>query len=141
MSLPPELRALCFRLSSTPVSDLPSLTPTLLSYVLRCQAPLSSPAVAAGKADASSAAVLVHKLKTQLSALLNGKSTEGRFSAVVLVKAVVEIGGWEVLNGSESWVRGLLSILGVCKSSPFLNRSSLTSKRNLIPCLLRKWLS
>ncbi|KUJ19927.1 uncharacterized protein LY89DRAFT_716405 [Mollisia scopiformis] len=112
MSLPPELRVLCFLLSSTAVSDLPRLTPTLLSYVLRCQVPLSMPAVATGKAEASSSAVLVHKLKTQLSTLLNGKSTEGRFTAVVLIKAVVEIGGWEILNASESWVRGLLSILG-----------------------------
>lgn len=115
MSLPPELRVLCFQLSSMAVSDLPRLTPTLLSYVLRCQVPLSMPAVAAGKAEASASAVLVHKLKTQLSTLLNGKSTEGRFVAVVLVKAVIEVGGWEVLNGSEAWVRGLLSILGVCQ--------------------------
>jgi pre-rRNA-processing protein RIX1 len=140
MSLPPELRVLCFRISSTPVSDLPNLTPTLLSYVLRCQGALSSPAAAAGKAEASSTAVLVHKLKTQLSTLLNGKSSEGRFSAVVLVKAVVEIGGWEVLNGSESWVRGLLSILGVRSLCHVINEPILTLNRNLIPCLQRKWL-
>lgn len=115
MSLPPELRALCFRLSNTPTSDLPRLTPTLLRHVSRCQVALSSPAGNAGKADssASSVQVQVHKLKTQLSTLLNGKSPEGRFSAVVLIKAVVEVGGWEVLRGAEPWVRGLLSILGV----------------------------
>ncbi len=33
--------------------------------------------------------------------------------AVVLIKAVVEVGGWEVLQGSEPWVRGLLAVLGV----------------------------
>lgn len=115
MSLPPELRVLCFQLSSTAVSDLPRLTPTLLNYVLCCQAPMSMPAVAAGKAEASVSAVLVHKLKTQLSTLLNGKNAEGRFTAVILIKAVIEAGGWEVLNGSESWVRGLLSVLGVCE--------------------------
>jgi pre-rRNA-processing protein RIX1 len=37
---------------------------------------------------------------------------------VVLIKAVVDVGGWEVLKGAESWVRGLLAILGVC---PFTN--------------------
>ncbi|KAH6715386.1 rRNA processing/ribosome biogenesis-domain-containing protein [Leptodontidium sp. 2 PMI_412] len=112
MSLPPELRVLCFKLSSTAPSDLPRLTPTLLRHVSCCQAPLSSPAGNATQADASASSVLVHKLKTQLSTLLNGKSPEGRFAAVVLIKAVVEVGGWEILHGVESWVRGLLSILG-----------------------------
>jgi pre-rRNA-processing protein RIX1 len=115
MSLPPELRVLCFQLSNTPTSDLPRLTPTLLRHVLRCHAALSSPAGNVSKAEAagSSVQVQVHKLKTQLSTLLNGKSPEGRFTAVILIKAVVEVGGWEILRGSESWVRGLLSILGV----------------------------
>ena len=93
--------------------DLPRLTPTLLRHVSCCQAPLSSPAGNASQADASASSVLVHKLKTQLSSLLNGKSPEVRFAAVVLIKAVVEIGGWEILHGVEPWVRGLLSILGV----------------------------
>lgn len=117
MSLPPELRVLCIHLSSTPVVELPRLTPILLRQVLRCHVPLSSQAGNSAKADASASSVLVHKLKTQLSTLLNGKSPEGRFTAVVLIKAVVEVGGWEVLRGSESWVRGLLSVLGVC--TPF----------------------
>jgi pre-rRNA-processing protein RIX1 len=116
MSLPPELRVLCFQLSSTPAADLPRLAPTLLSNVLRCQIPLSSPAGNAAKADASASSVLVHKLKTQVSTLLSGKSPEGRFTAVILIKAIIEVGGWEILQGAESWVRGLLSLLGVRKS-------------------------
>ncbi|TVY43374.1 Pre-rRNA-processing protein [Lachnellula occidentalis] len=112
MSLPPELRFLCAQLSSTPPTDLPRLTPSLLRNVLRCRAPLSSAVGNAVKADASATSVLVHKLKTQLSTLLNGKSQEGRLVAVVLIKAVVEVGGWEVLRGAESWVRGLLALLG-----------------------------
>ena len=122
MSLPPELRVLCLRLSSTPVTELPRLTPILLQHVLRCQGALSSPAGGVGKSDASAASVLVHKLKTHLTTLLNGRSAEGRFTAVVLIKAVVEVGGWEILRGSEPWVRGLLSVLGV--SSP-ITKSSL----------------
>ena len=120
MSLPPELRVLCIHLSSTPVAELPRLTPILLRQVLRCHVPLSSPTGNSSKADASASAVLVHKLKTQLSTLLNGKSPEGRFTAVVLIKAVVEVGGWEVLRSAESWVRGLLSILVVAFSSPVI---------------------
>ncbi len=128
MSLPPELRALCFQLSSTLPADLPRITPTLLRYVLRCQVPLSSPAGNVTSSDAPASSVLVHKLKTQLSTLLNGKSAEGRFTAVVLIKAVVEVGGWEILHGAESWVRGLLSIPGVRRklSQPHLLNTLLT---------------
>jgi len=113
MSLPAELRLLCHQLSSTPSAQLPNITPILLRNVLRCQAPLSSEGNPGMKSDASSSSVLVHKLKTQISTLLSGKSTEGRFAAVVLIKAIVAVGGWEVLRGVESWVRGLLSVLGV----------------------------
>jgi hypothetical protein len=113
MSLPPELRLLCFQLSATPTTDLARMLPNLQRYVLRCQKPLSTLSVSAPKADASAASVLVHKLKTQLSSLINGRNPEGRFAAAVLIKSVVEVGGWEVLRGAESWVRGLLSILGV----------------------------
>ncbi|KAE8451921.1 hypothetical protein EG329_002762 [Mollisiaceae sp. DMI_Dod_QoI] len=137
MSLPPELRVLCFQLSMTAVSDLPRLTPNLLSYVLRCQTPLSMPAVAAGKAEASASAVLVHKLKTQLSTLLNGKSPEGRFTAVILIKTVIEVGGWEVLNGSESWVRGLLSILG--KSDPVATKEIAVVTLTKIYCMTHQY--
>ncbi|KAE9374599.1 hypothetical protein N431DRAFT_438041 [Stipitochalara longipes BDJ] len=117
MSLPPELRVLCFQLSATPAADLPHLTPTLLRHVLRCQIPLSSPAGNAAKADATASSVLVHKLKTQVTTLLNGKSPEGRFAAVVLIKAIVEVGGWEILQGADSWVRGMLTLLGKSDST------------------------
>jgi pre-rRNA-processing protein RIX1 len=113
MFLPAELRLLCHQLSSTPSSQLPNLTPTLVRNVLRCQGPLSSRGNSDTKSDASESSVLVHKLKTQVSALLFGKSTEGRFAAVVLIKAIVAVGGWEVLRVVESWVKGLLSVLGV----------------------------
>lgn len=120
MSLPPDLRVLCFQLSTTAAEDLPRLTPTLLHRIARCQLPLSSPAGSSAGPDASASSVLVHKLKTQLSTLLKGQSPEGRFAAVVLVKAVVEVGGWEVLQSSElksSWIPGLLSVLVVSKIS------------------------
>jgi pre-rRNA-processing protein RIX1 len=113
MSLSPELRLLCHQLSSTPSAQLPNITPTLLRSVFRCQAALSLGGNPGSKSDASESSVLVHKLKTQISTLLHGKSTEGRFTAVVLIKAMVAVGGWEVLRGVESWVRGLLLVLGV----------------------------
>ncbi len=118
MSLPAELRLLCHQLSHAPTAQLPNLTPTLLRNVLRCQGPLSSGGNPSTKSPASESSVLVHKLKTQVSTLLYGKSTEGRFAAVVLIKAIVAVGGWEVLRGVESWVKGLLSVLGVRDPTP-----------------------
>jgi|SRR5450432_974126 pre-rRNA-processing protein RIX1 len=112
MSLPVELRVLCHQLSSTPTAQLPQITPILLRNALRCQGILSTEAQNSKK-DASESTVLVHKLKTQISTLLYGKSVDGRFTAVVLIKAVVDAGGWEVLRGAEAWVRGMLSVLGV----------------------------
>ena len=114
MSLPPELGWLCSQLATLPTEDLPRHVPELLRLILRCQVALSSPA--ASKSAPSEFTVPVHKLKTQISSLLNGKSPEGRFAAVVLVKGAVEVGGWEVLQTCEPWVRGLLSVLVVSLS-------------------------
>jgi hypothetical protein len=60
--------------------------------------------------------MLVHKLKTSITTLLNGRSREGRFVAIGLVKAAVDVGGWETLRGSAAWVSGLLSIVQVWHS-------------------------
>ncbi|KAI2630987.1 hypothetical protein GGR54DRAFT_180319 [Hypoxylon sp. NC1633] len=110
-ALPPELRSLCRRLTSTKVEQLPVLLPSLLKDLLRCQEPLSRPQEAKTSESSSESVVLVHKLKTQISTLLNSRITQGRLVGVALVKAVVETGGWECLRTSEPWVRGLLSIL------------------------------
>ena len=113
MSLPAELRVLCQQLSSTSNTKLPQITSILLRNVLRCQGPLSSGASLATKSDSSESSILVHKLKTQISTFLQGKSIEARYTAAALIKGVVDVGGWEVLREADSWVRGLLIILGV----------------------------
>lgn len=113
MSVPTALRVLCHQLSSTPVAQLPQITPLLLRNVVRCRAVVSAPSGNAAKSDASETSVLVHKLKTHVSTLLHGKSTEGKFVAVVLIKGLIDIGGWEVLRGAEPWARGLLAIISV----------------------------
>ncbi|KAI5867994.1 hypothetical protein GGS23DRAFT_6224 [Durotheca rogersii] len=110
-ALPPELRSLCRRLTSTKVDQLPAILPSLLKDLSRCQGPLSKPQETKTPEGSSESAVLVHRLKTQIASLLNGRSAHGRFVAVALVKAVVETGGWECLRTSEPWVRGLLSVL------------------------------
>ncbi|RDL32128.1 uncharacterized protein BP5553_09530 [Venustampulla echinocandica] len=139
MSLPPELRVLCFQLSAIPVPELPRRLPTLLRYISQCQAPLSSPTsnANANLADASASSGLIHKLKTQLSALLNGRSPEGRFAAMVMIKGVVEVGEWEILRGSESWVRGLLSIL--VKPDPVVSKELCIMALTKIYCLTHQY--
>ncbi|ETS83453.1 hypothetical protein PFICI_05329 [Pestalotiopsis fici W106-1] len=111
VSLPPELRSICRRLTTAKTEQLPSLLPSLLKDLQRCQQPLSEPQDAKTTSSSSEAAVLVHKLRTHIGTLLNGRSLEGRFTAVALIKTYIEVGGWETLRVSEPWVRGLVSIL------------------------------
>ncbi|KAI0535528.1 rRNA processing/ribosome biogenesis-domain-containing protein [Xylaria digitata] len=106
VTLSPELRSICRRLTSTKTKQLPSLLPILLRDVGRCQESLSRPLE-----PSSEAAGLVHKLKTQITSLLNGRTSQGRFVGAALVKAVVESGSWECLRTSGPWVVGLISVI------------------------------
>lgn len=137
VSLPPELRSICRRLTTAKTEQLPSLLPSLLKDLQRCQRPLSEPQDAKTTSSSSEAAVLVHKLRTHIGTLLNGRSLEGRFTAVALIKTYIEVGGWETLRVSEPWVRGLVSILQVSpeQSCHYLCVGSnvLTPSRNAIP--------
>lgn len=115
MSLPPELQVLCRRLASTDSSQLPTHCPSLVRQIQRCGTVLSLPVDSKPKDGAPESSVLVHKLKTQITTLLNnGRSLPGRFSAAILIKAVVDVGGYECLRTAEPWVRGLLSMIQVC---------------------------
>lgn len=119
MSLPSELQVLCRRLASTDAADLPSLCSSLVGHIQRCESVLSLPVDQKPKDGAPGHAVLVHKLKTQITTLLNnGRSQPGRFAAAILIKAVVEVGGYESLRTSEPWVRGLLTMVQVRPTSP-----------------------
>lgn len=107
------LRAVNHRLTNLPVQQLPAIAASLASSITECGELLSAPqSQKAGKAD-SDHAVQVHKLVTRISSLLQDRSPEGRWAAVVLVKALVESGQWEILRGSEPFVRGLMGILSV----------------------------
>ncbi|KAI1127507.1 rRNA processing/ribosome biogenesis-domain-containing protein [Nemania abortiva] len=110
VSLPPELRSICRRLT-TKVEQLPLLLPILLKDVGRCQEPLSRPSEPKASESSPEAALLVHTLKTQINTLLTGRTSQGHFVGAALVKAVVETGGWECLRVSDPWVRGLISII------------------------------
>lgn len=53
----------------------------------------------------------VHKFRTLIATLLQDRSVQGRWSAIVLIKATIEVGGWETLHKSSPWIRGLLGFL------------------------------
>ena len=105
----PALRAISYRISSTPTKLLPQIAPQIAASLWSCKDVISaSPESLKAGSDASS---LVHRLKTSLSSLLQDRTIEGRWAAVVLVKAAIEAGGVEILSKSNGWVRSLLAIL------------------------------
>ncbi|RDH35195.1 rRNA processing/ribosome biogenesis-domain-containing protein [Aspergillus welwitschiae] len=111
-----SLHAVNHRLTNVPVKQLPHLASCLASSISNCGELLSTPqSQKSGKTDSDNA-VQVHKLITRLGSLLQDRTYEGRWTAVVLVKALVEAGQWEILRSSEPFVRGLISILA--KSDP-----------------------
>ncbi|KAL4966804.1 RIX1/PELP1 family protein [Aspergillus stella-maris] len=105
------LRAVNHRLTNVPVQKLPAIAASLAASIAECGELLSAPqSQKAAKTDSDNA-IQVHKLVTRLSSLLQDRTFEGRWAAVVLIKALVEAGQWEILRGSETFVRGLMSIL------------------------------
>ncbi|KAJ5836827.1 Armadillo-like helical [Penicillium robsamsonii] len=114
------LRAITHRLTTTPVEQLPPIASFLATSLNDCAELLSTPQTQkSGKSDSDNA-VQIHKLKTRLASLLQDRSVEGRWTAVILVKATVEAGQWEMLRGYEPIVRSLISILS--KPDPISTR-------------------
>jgi pre-rRNA-processing protein RIX1 len=113
------LKQLTFRISSTPVSQLPRVAAQVSASLWACRELLSS--TAPSTKQNSDEGVTVHRFKTQLNTLLQDRTVEGRWSAVVLVKATVEAGGLEVLGKTSSWVKTLLTFLK--KPDPSTTRS------------------
>jgi hypothetical protein len=114
MAATDDLRVVCRKLKSTPADDLLRVCPSLVNHVLRCGSPLSASTEAKPKDGGSESAMLVWKLKSHITTLVNGKTPASRFAGMVLVKAVVDVGGWECLRTVDPWVRGLISMLQVC---------------------------
>lgn len=113
------LRALTFRISSTPTSHLPQHVPAIAASLASCRTLLSSAQASTSK-TASEASVAVHKYRTLLSTLLQDRTIQGRWAAIVLIKSTIEIGGWETLQKSLPWVRGLLGVL--TKPDPYSSK-------------------
>lgn len=103
------LKQLTFRISSTPVHQLPRVAAQVSASLWQCRELLSSTAPS-GKQH-SEDGVTVHRFKTQLATLLQDRTIEGRWSAVVLIKATIEAGGLEILSKTSPWVKTLLGFL------------------------------
>jgi pre-rRNA-processing protein RIX1 len=107
MAPPSTIRAVTHRLTTTPVNELPQLASFLAASLSECGDLLgasSSTKTSKSSNPESHNAVQLHKLKTRLTSLLLDRSVEGRWTAVVLIKAVIEVGQMEVLRESEAWV-------------------------------------
>lgn len=103
------LKQLTIRIASTPVEQLPRIAAQVSGSLWTCRDLLSS--TAPSTKQNSDDGVIVHRFKTQLSTLLQDRTIEGRWSAVVLVKAAIEAGGLEVLGKANGWVKSLLGFL------------------------------
>ncbi|KAE8150400.1 rRNA processing/ribosome biogenesis-domain-containing protein [Aspergillus avenaceus] len=114
-SMSMSLHAVNHRLTNIPVKQLPPIASCLATSLSNCGEILSAPQNQKSKSE-SDTAIQVHKLMTRLASLIQDKSPEGRWTAVVLIKAVVEAGQWEILRGCEPLVRGLIAVLS--KSDP-----------------------
>ena len=113
------LRVVTQRLSSTPLKQLPHISPYLATIIAQNGNLLAASTKEGQVAGETESAVVVHKLRTQLSALLQDKNPEARYAAVILIKSTVEVGGWKTLQGVGAWVRGLIGILGVSDQFDF----------------------
>jgi pre-rRNA-processing protein RIX1 len=103
------LKQLTFRISSTPMHQLPRVAAQVSASLWQCRDLLSS--TTPTSKQNSDDGVTVHRFKTQLASLLQDRTIEGRWSAVVLIKATIEAGGLEVLSKTSPWVKTLLGFL------------------------------
>lgn len=115
------LRMVTQRLSTTPTTLLPHVAPLLAGSVTETREVFAASQNEGSSKSSSEMNVLIHKLKAQLSALLQEKAPQARFSALIIIKATVEVGGWNILQGVGSWVRGMIGIMGVSHANHIWN--------------------
>lgn len=106
------LRAITNRLTYTAVENLPSQIGFLANSLSNCRDLLRT-----NDSTKNDLQLLVHKLKTRTSSLLQDRTPEGRLAGIILVRSLVEAGGRPFLTDSNGWIRGLISCLN--KSDPF----------------------
>ena len=118
------LRMVTQRLSTTSTAQLPHVAQFLAGSITESRKAFDAIQDESHDEFGLEVGVLIHKLKAQLSALLQDKSPQARFAAPILIKATVEVGGWKVLHGVGPWVKGLIGILGVSLLFILIEKSS-----------------
>ena len=111
-----SVRAVTQRISSTPSWQLHRVAPVLARTICENGLLTASP----NTRSRSDVSVMLHRLKTQISTLLQDTSPQARWTAVILANAIIMSGGLEALQGADAWVRSLLSILA--KHNPPITR-------------------
>ena len=107
-----SLRIITNRLTTTPVDELPYVAAFLASALSDCSE-LGAQSESQKKTTENNDGLQINKLKARLTSLLQDRTFEGRWTAVMLIKALLEAGRWEILRDCGPWVRGLLAILSV----------------------------
>lgn len=110
-----SLRAITHRLTTTPVNELPYVASYLAASLSDCSEITASIGPTQKTSTDGNNSLQLNKLKTRLTSLLQDRSFEGRWAGVVLIKAILEVGRWDILRDCGPWVRGLLAILSVWK--------------------------
>ena len=119
------LKVVTQRLSNTPSTHLPNVAPILARIISQCTESLNVPESGTLNTSSPDDAIHVHKLRTQLSALLLDRTPGAQYAAVILIKATVESGSYEILQRTTPWINGLLNILDVSISLTALLRGFL----------------
>ena len=107
------LRIVTQRLAATEVKDLPRFTPELSGLVASSKDSFPESKIPEASKAVPDFEVLLHKFKTQLSSLLQDRSSSARWTAVVLIKTYVGVGGHAAIQSSGAWVRSMTGLLGV----------------------------
>lgn len=103
------LRALTYRISSCPPTQLPRIAPQIAASLSHCRSILSAPSdTAKVNSDASQA---TNRFRTTLSQLLQSRTVEERWAAVVLAKAALEAGRLDMISKAAGWTKSLIAIL------------------------------
>lgn len=116
-----SLRAVTYRVSSASDEQLPHVVSQIAGSIWTCRPILT---IAPDSKQNSEGAMVLHRFKTQLSTFLQHRNFRVRWAGVVLLKAVIEAGGFEILSKSNGWVKNLLTILK--KSDPPTTRILVT---------------
>ncbi len=115
-------------LSSTPVAAVPHKVPALVTALANCPHPISA-SQAGTNAAGTEVGFALHKFRTGITTLLQGRHVEGQWAAAVLIKAAIENPALPFLQESLPWVRGLLSLLSVRDTSFSMKHTLVFSKR------------